>query len=162
MEKLDELDVQILQKLGKNARRSFLGVARELKISGATVHERIEKLKESGVLEGFCIRVNPKKTGRLVTAFVGLITSQNKGLRQLIEEVRRIKEIEEAYTVTGKYDFLLKLRATDIDELQTLLTDRISCIPGVIRHETMIAMTTILDRAEPLLGPNVAGTKLRN
>ena len=89
-----------------------------------------------------------------------MITSQNKGLRRLIEEIRKIKEIEEAYTVTGKYDFLIKLRAADIDELQTLLTDRISCIPGVIRHETMIAMTTILDRAEPLLGPNVAGQEL--
>jgi Lrp/AsnC family transcriptional regulator for asnA, asnC and gidA len=129
-------------------------------VSGATVHERIVKLKEKGVLEGFYIRVNPKKTGRTVTGFVGLITSQNKGLRQLIEEIKKIKEIEEAYTVTGKYDFLIKLRAADIDDLQRLLTDRISCISGVIRHETMIAMTTILDRAEPLLGPDVAGSKV--
>jgi hypothetical protein len=47
----------------------------------------------------------------------------------------------------------------DIDDLQRLLTDRISCIAGVIRHETMIAMTTILDRSEPLLGPQLAGSK---
>ncbi|MEW5979801.1 MAG: Lrp/AsnC ligand binding domain-containing protein [Acidobacteriota bacterium] len=147
---LDQLDLEILRRLSHDARKSYLEMARELEVSNATIHERVTKLRKRGVLEGFYARINARKVGRPITAFVGLITAQNKGLPKLVERLRQIGEIEEAHTVTGKYDFLLKLRARSNEELQELL-NRVGSIPGVARHETMIALTTILENPAGLL-----------
>ena len=142
------LDVEILRRLSQDARKSYLEIARELKVANATVHERISKLREKGILKGFYTQLSAEKLGCPVTAFVGLITSQNKQLHRLVERLKQIQEIEEAHTVTGKYDFLIKVRARNNDELQGLL-NKIGSIPGVGRHETMMALTTILERDVP-------------
>lgn len=146
---IDELDVEILARLCRDARRSYVEIARELNVANATVHERVSKLKDKGILKGFYAQISPEKLGSPITAFVGLITSQNRQLPRLVERLRQIREIEEAHTVTGKYDFLVKLRAKSNEELQLLL-NRIGSIPGVARHETMMALTTILERDVPL------------
>lgn len=143
---MDALDTEILRRLTLDARRSFLEIGRELKVSGATIHDRVSKLREKGILEGFHARVNQKKLGRPIVAFVGLVTSQKKDLLKLMERLVTVSEVEEAHTVTGKYDFLLKLRASDNEQLQQLLLDKIGTIPGVVRHETMMALSTILER----------------
>jgi len=139
---MDRLDVEILRRLSKDARKSYLEIARELKVANATIHERVSKLKEKGILKGFHAHLSAEKLGRPITAFVGLITSQNKQLPRLVDRLKQIQEIEEAHTVTGKYDFLIKLRARSNEELQQLL-NKLGSIPGVGRHETMIALTTI-------------------
>ena len=141
----DHLDKEILRRLRQDARKSFVEIARELKVANATVHERVAKLREKGILRGFHAQVSLEKLGRPITAFVGLITSQNRQLPKLVGRMKKIREIEEAYTVTGKYDFLIKLRVGSNWELQELL-NKIGSIPGVSRHETMMALTTILER----------------
>ena len=147
---MDKLDVEILKRLSIDARKSYLEIARELNVANATIHERVSKLKDKGIIEGFHARISAKKLGRPITAFVGLITSQNKGLPKLVERLKQIREIEEAHTVTGKYDFLIKIRTGSNDELQELL-NKIGAIPGVGRHETMMALTTILERQGDLI-----------
>ena len=148
---LDRLDVDILRRLSEDARKSYLEIARELKVANATVHERINKLREKRILKGFYARLSAEKLGCPITAFVGLITSQNRQLHRLVERLKAFQEIEEAHTVTGKYDFLIKLRARSNEELQELL-NRIGAIPGVARHETMMALTTILEKDVPFFG----------
>jgi DNA-binding Lrp family transcriptional regulator len=145
---MDRLDVEILRRLGQDARKSYLEIARELKVANATVHERISKLREKGILKGFYAQMSAEKLGCPIIAFVGLITSQNRRLPRLVEKLKQFQEIEEAHTVTGKYDFLIKLRARSNEELQELL-NKIGSIPGVGRHETMMALTTILEREVP-------------
>ena len=145
---MDKLDVEILRRLSQDARKSYLEIARELKVANATVHERIGKLREKGILKGFYTQMSAEKLGCPITAFIGLITSQNKQLPKLVERLKEFHEIEEAHTITGKYDFLIKLRARTNEELQELL-NKIGSIPGVGRHETMIALTTILERDVP-------------
>lgn len=145
---MDQLDVAILRRLSRDARKSYLEIARELKVANATVHERISKLRKKGILKGFYAQMSAEKLGRPITAYIGLITSQNKQLHRLVERLKRIQEIDEAHTVTGKYDFLIKLRARSNEELQGLL-NKIGSIPGVGRHETMIALTTILEKDVP-------------
>ena len=145
---MDSLDVEILRRLSTDARKSYLEIARELKVANATVHERISKLRKKGILKGFYTQISAEKLGCPITAFVGLITSQNKQLPKLVERLRQIQEIEEAHTVTGKYDFLIKVRARSNVELQELL-NMIGSIAGVGRHETMMALTTILERDVP-------------
>lgn len=145
---MDRLDVEILRRLSQDARKSYLEIARELKVANATVHERISKLREKGILKGFYTQMSAEKLGCPITAFVGLITSQNRQLHRLVDRLKQFQEIEEAHTVTGKYDFLIKLRTRSNEELQELL-NKIGAIPGVARHETMMALTTILERAVP-------------
>jgi Lrp/AsnC family transcriptional regulator, regulator for asnA, asnC and gidA len=147
---MDGLDAEILRRLSKDARKSYVEIARELKVANATIHERVGKLKSKGILKGFCAHLCAERLGYPITAFVGLITSQNKQLPKLVERLKQIREIEEAHTVTGQYDFLLKVRARSNGELQELL-NRIGAIPGVGRHETMIALTTILETQQDLL-----------
>jgi Lrp/AsnC family transcriptional regulator, regulator for asnA, asnC and gidA len=147
---IDGLDAEILRRLTKDARKSYVEIARELKVANATVHERVNKLRHNGILKGFHAQLDAEKLGYTITAFVGLITSQNRRLPKLIERLRHIKEIEEAHTVTGKYDFLIKVRARNHRELQDLL-NRIGSIAGVDRHETMIALTTILEKEQDII-----------
>jgi Lrp/AsnC family transcriptional regulator for asnA, asnC and gidA len=149
-EETDKLDVEILRRLRKDARKSYLEMARELKVANATIHERVSKLREKGILKGFHAHLSAEKLGRPITAFIGLITSQNKQLPRLVDRLKQIQEIEEAHTVTGKYDFLIKLRARNNGELQQLL-NKIGSISGVSRHETMIALTTIQEKEPDLV-----------
>jgi Lrp/AsnC family transcriptional regulator, regulator for asnA, asnC and gidA len=144
---IDPLDAEILKRLQKDARRSYVEIARELNVANATIHERVNKLKQGGILKGFYAHLSPERLGFPITAFIGLITSQNKQLPKLVERLKQMKEIEEAHTVTGKYDFLIKLRSRSNEELQELL-NKIGAIPGIGRHETMMALTTVLEKNE--------------
>jgi DNA-binding Lrp family transcriptional regulator len=134
---MDRLDVEILRRLSRDARKSYVEIARELKVANATIHERISKLKQKEILKGFYAHLSAERLGYPITAFVGLITSQNKQLPKLVERLKQIREIEE-------------VRGRSNGELQELL-NRVGSIPGVDRHETMMALTTILEKEGDLI-----------
>ena len=141
MGSLDEVDLRILRLLQDDARTPFSRVAKEVGVSEATVHMRVRKLRELGVLRGFQALVDPSSVGKGLTA-ITLIKADPMKYSEILERLRAIPDVYEVYDVTGEYDAVVKLRSGSREELASLIDD-IGRIPGVSATLTMIVLKTI-------------------
>lgn len=146
MQPLDAMDLTIMKTLQENARSSYQDIAGRIGVSRVTVHERIRKLIESGIIEGFHARVNARRIGYPVTAIVGLNTIQGSESYRTIEELRQLAEVEEVHVVTGRYDYLVKVRAMDNEDLQRILFNKIDQVYGFQRAETMVVLSSSVEK----------------
>lgn len=146
MQPLDAMDLAILKNLQENARSSYQDIANQIGVSRVTVYERIRKLTESGIIEGFHTRVNARGLGYPVTAIVGLITVQGNKANRTTEELQQIAEVEEVHVVTGRYDYLVKVRALDNEDLQNILFNKIDQVYGFRRAETMVVLSSPVEK----------------
>ncbi|SFG40699.1 Lrp/AsnC family transcriptional regulator, regulator for asnA, asnC and gidA [Desulfotomaculum arcticum] len=146
MQPLDDMDLTIMKTLQENARSSYQDIANKIGVSRVTVHERIRKLIESGIIEGFHARVNARRIGYPVTAIVGLNTIQGSESYRTIEELRQLPEVEEVHVVTGRYDYLVKVRAMDNGDLQRILFNKIDQVYGFQRAETMVVLSSAVEK----------------
>ncbi|MFZ5646259.1 MAG: Lrp/AsnC family transcriptional regulator [Bacillota bacterium] len=146
MQLLDTIDLTIMKTLQENARSSYRDIASRIGVSRVTVHERIRKLIESGIIEGFHVRVNARRTGYPVTAIVGLSTIQGSEAYRTIEELQQLPEVEEVHVVTGRYDYLVKVRAKDNEDLQRILFNKIDQVYGFQRAETMVVLSSPVEK----------------
>ena len=150
---IDDKDLKILRILQQNARTPFLEIAREVGVSGATVHERVRNLMKQGIIEGYTTRINQKKLGYGVTAVVEVVLEHpSLDLEKLKEGLLSIPEITEAHNLTGDTDLLLTVKTHDIDELRKILTDKVQHIPGVRRMSSSIILDSPVKRELALLG----------
>jgi Lrp/AsnC family transcriptional regulator for asnA, asnC and gidA len=144
---IDHTDARILRILQRNARTPFLEIARELKVSGATVHERVRNLEKAGIIEGFTARINCKKLGYGITALVSVTLEHPiKDLAGLTDGLLAVPEIIEAHNLTGDTDMLLKIKTRSIDDLRDLLTKKVQNLPGVRRLSTSIVLDSPVQR----------------
>ncbi|NWJ44646.1 MAG: Lrp/AsnC family transcriptional regulator [Chloroflexi bacterium] len=139
---LDQLDTAIARALEKDSRISLLELSRQLGTSRTTISERLNRLIEQGVIKGFHARLDYRRLGYPIIAFVGLQTSQSQKAVEVIEALKQIPEVEELHTVTGQIDMLVKLRARSTEHLQHILIFKIQSIPGIGRGETMLALSS--------------------
>lgn len=145
---IDGTDLGILRILQRNARTPFLEIAREVGISGATVHERVRNLEKAGIIEGFTTRIDYKKLGYGVTAAVSVTFEHpNVDLEKLKRSLLAIPEVTAAHNLTGDTDMLIMIKARDIDELRELLTSKVQNLPGLRRLSTSIILDSPVDRA---------------
>lgn len=150
--KLDEIDAGILGALQENGRISLTAIARRVNAAPATVHERLAKLRRSGVLLAVSARLDAAKLGYSVTALVHLTIELANDLEKTLKELTAIPEVEEVHVVTGEYDLVVKMRARDSSHLQELLVTRVHRVTGFKRSATEICLTTPLERSGPRLG----------
>ncbi len=130
---------------------SLTAIGRRVHAAPATVHERLAKLRRSGILLAVSARVNAAKLGYSVTALVHLTIELANDLEKTLEELKAIPEVEEVHVVTGEYDLVVKLRARDSAHLQELLVTRVHRVTGFKRSATEICLTTPLERSGPRL-----------
>jgi len=147
---IDNLDRQILDVLQQDARRPFQLIAKDLIVSGGTVHIRVNKLKEAGVITGSKIRVNPEKLGYDVCAFVGINLQNARDYRVVIEELKQMPEILEAHYTTGKYNIFVKILAKSTRGLHHFLIEKLQEIPQVRSTETFISLQMPINRDVPI------------
>lgn len=150
--KLDELDLTILQLLEQDARLPYQEIANQTGVSRVTIHERVRRLVQRGVITGFHTRLNPASLGYRVTAIVGLMAIQGAAAYQTIEDLKNIPEIEEVHVVTGRYDYLIKIRARDNEDLERILLTKIDQVYGFQRAETMVVLSSPVDRGGLRIG----------
>jgi DNA-binding Lrp family transcriptional regulator len=136
---LDALDYALVRSLERDSRITVRKLSQQLGAARFTISERIARLIETGVVR-LHARVNYRRLGYLITAFVGLQTAQTPTEVDIVEALRRVPEVEDIYTVTGEYDVLIKVRARSPEHLQHLLVFKISTIPNVQRTVTMLAL----------------------
>jgi len=134
---LDNLDKKILNAVSKNARTPFLEVARECGVSGAAIHQRVQKLINIGVIKGSEFIVDTNKIGFETCAFIGISVSDMTYYKSVVAALRNIPEIVECHTTTGRNALLIKVYAHNNYELGSLILDKIVTIKGVTGTETM-------------------------
>ena len=138
---LDETDRSILRILQEDARTPFSEVARRIDMSSATVHDRVNRMEEAGVIEGYHASIDLKSVGYGVSAFVGLRVEQGRE-EDALERLREIDGVREIHLTTGEWDVMLKVVASDTDSLRELMFDRVAEMEGFSRSQTMIILGT--------------------
>ena len=147
---LDELDKKILKLISEDARTPFLEVARACNVSGAAIHQRVQKLTTLGVLKGSQFVVDPVKIGYETCAYVALYLREPERHDAVVEALKQVPEVVECHCVTGSYDILLKLYAHDNAHLMSLLNAQVQTIAGVVSTETLVCLDESIRRELPI------------
>jgi len=149
---LDSLDVRILQLLLDNARRPFLEIARECKVSGAAIHQRISRLQTLGVIKGSELLISPTSIGYDTCSYIGFFLKDPSRMNEIIERLKNIPEVVECHFTTGRYDLIIKLYARNNDHLLQIIQDKLLCL-GLARTESLISFKEIFKRPLPVSLP---------
>jgi len=133
---IDQLDKKILQLISQDARIPFLEVARECNVSGAAIHQRIQKLRTAGVIKGSEFVIDTYKVGFQTCAFIGITLKDIKHFKEVVEHIKEIPEVVECHYATGKYAMFVKIYAVDNRHLLHIILDKLTVIPGIEHTET--------------------------
>ncbi len=147
---LDFLDRQILKKLTDDARLSFTILAKELKVSNSLVHQRIRKLQENGLLQGYTVKLDSKKLGYDSITYTGIVTKEARFAYTVAEELKKIPEVVECHWVSGKYALFIKIVAKDNEDLRRILYEQIHRIEGVGSTDSFISFGMAFEKGLPV------------
>ncbi len=150
MEKIDNLDKQIMEIISSNARIPFKDVAAECGVSRAAIHQRVQRLIDMNVIIGSGYHVNPKSLGYTTCTYVGISLEKGSMYKSVVEELEKIPEIVECHYTTGPYSMLVKLYARDNEQLMDLLNNKIQGIHGVDSTETLISLDQSIKKEVPI------------
>ncbi len=137
---VDILDQQILRALSNDARTPYAEMAKQFGVSAGTIHVRVEKMRQSGIIEGTKIKINERKLGYDVCCFIGIILKSAKDYDKVIAKLNEFPEVVEAYYTTGNYSIFTKVMTHNIEELHTVLAGKIQGIEEIQSTETLISM----------------------
>lgn len=143
---LDELDLQILDLLIKDCRTPYLEIARVCHVSGGTIHVRMKKMEDMGIIKGSRIILNLPKLGYDVCCFVGIYVDSTSSFNSVFDQMSTIKEVTELHLTTGNYSMFAKIVCTNIIDLQDVLLNKINNIPGIQRTDTFVSLSQPIDR----------------
>lgn len=146
---MDALDEQILRLVADNARIPFLEVARACHVSGAAIHQRIQKLNRLGVLKGSQFVLDPERIGYETCAYVGLFLKDPSDFDRVVAELRNIPEVVECHYTTGGYDMFIKIYARNNSHLLSIIHDKLQPL-GLSRSETIISFYEAINRQMPI------------
>jgi len=147
---LDTLDKNILNALIEDARTPYAELGKRFKVSPATIHVRIEKMKASGIVLGTKLKVEPKQLGFDVCCFIGINLKSAGDYPEVIKQLEEIEEVVEAYYTTGNYSIFIKILCRSIDDLQWLLIDKVQSIDKIRATETLISLQNPIHRTVQL------------
>lgn len=148
--KLDHLDRKILELIRADARIPFLEVARACNVSGAAIHQRIQKLNALGVLKGSQFIINPEKIGYETCAYIGLYLKDPGKFDSVVEELKKIPEVVECHYTTGGFDMFIKIYAFNNHHLLNVIHDKLQPL-GLSRSETIISFNAAINRPVPIM-----------
>jgi Lrp/AsnC family transcriptional regulator for asnA, asnC and gidA len=147
---IDKLDREIMAFLLENARMPYTEIAQKLIVSPGTIHVRMKKLEKMGVVLGTELVVDPAKLGYDLTVFVGIFLKESMNYDEVVQRLRKIDEVVEAYYTTGGYGIFLKLICKNTNHLRSVLSEKIQSISGIQRTETMISLEQSIRKKMPL------------
>jgi len=150
MEKIDNLDKRILSILSQNARIPFKDVAEVCNVSRAAIHQRVQRLIESGVITGSGFDINPRSLGYHTCTYVGITLERGSMYKEVVKRLEQIHEIVECHFTTGPYTMMVKLYARDNEQLMQLINGQLQEIPGVASTETLISLEQSIRRDIPV------------
>lgn len=147
--RLDKLDKKILRMVAEDARVPFLEVARACNVSGAAIHQRIQKLTNLGILEGSQFIINPESIGYETCAYVGIYLKEPSTFDAVVEKLRQIPEVVECHYTTGEYDMFIKIYAKNNHHLLNIIHDKLQPL-GLAHTETIVSFNAVINRQLPI------------
>ena len=144
---IDAISLKILKILQKKARIPNVEVARQVGMAPSAVLERIRKLEKQGFIDGYEVRLNPKRFARSLVAFVKVKIKMPGDEKKIGEKLTRIDAVQEVHYVAGEDAFLVKVRAADTEDLSRLTRDKIGAIASVRSTQTAIVLSTYKETA---------------
>lgn len=147
MQKLDQIDLNILKILQDNSKITNLDLSKKIGLSPAPTLERVKKLENAGIIESYHAQVNPQTIGLSVKTFVlvSLAWHKENALDNFIQKIQQIDEVVECYIITGEADVIMKLVCKDIPSYEKLLFKTLSKIDEIERLKTLMTLSTIKD-----------------
>lgn len=147
---IDEIDRAILRNLQSDARESFIEIARNLGVSGGTVHARVGRMKELGLIKGSALLVDYAKLGYSVEAFIGLKLVRAHDCGTLMAKLETLPEVLEVHYTTGAYSLFIKVMARSMQDLHHILFERLQGFDEIQSTETFVILDTSLSRQREL------------
>ena len=149
-QKIDKLDKQILTMIAEDARVPFLEVARACNVSGAAIHQRIQKLSSAGIIKGSKFIVDPEKIGYETCAFIGLNLKNPENFDRVVEESKPLPEVVACHDTTGDFDLFIKIYAFNNHHLLNIIQDKMKTL-SISRSESIISFNSAINRQIPIV-----------
>ncbi len=143
---LDEIDRHIIAILMKDARTPFTEIAKEIHMSSGTIHVRMKKLEDLGVVRGAYLQIDYAKLGYDISAFLGIYLDKSDSYDMVSNALALIPEVVSANYTTGAYNIFAKIICRDTEHLRSVLHDKIQKVEGIQRTETFISLEESLNR----------------
>lgn len=141
----DATDRAILELLQDNCKQPMAAIGQKVGLSAPSVLERVHKLEETGVITGYKAHVDAHRLGKDVTSFIGVATEGPTAIGQIEHGIQAIEDVLECHHVTGTYSFMLKVKVENTRSLEQLI-DRLRSIDGVVRTESLVVLSTVVER----------------
>ena len=148
-ETLDTYDTAILKAVSANARITITDLADQINLSKSPTQTRLRRLEKEGFIRGYTAQLNPVKLGLAYIAFVEVKLSDTREgtLTAFNQEILKTPEIEQCHMIAGKFDYLLKIRTSDIQAYRHVLGERVSALPSVAHTSTNVVMEAVKEEA---------------
>lgn len=143
---IDDLDREIMSILMEDAKTPYTDIAKQLIVSAGTIHVRMKKLEELGVVRGSHLHVNPAALGYDMSAFLGVFLEKGSHYNEVIRQLQKIPEVVEAYYTTGQYSIFVKIVCQNTQHMREVLNEQIQPISGIQRTETFISLEESIKR----------------
>ena len=143
---LDDLDYKILGIMLLDTKISYNEMGKKLFVSQGTIHHRIKKMTDLGIITGQRIIVDQKVLGYDITAFLGIYLEKSNQSKDVAQQLKMIPEIVSAHYTTGQYSIFAKLVCKDTEHLRNTLSNKIQSIAGIQRTETFISLEEMIER----------------
>jgi Lrp/AsnC family transcriptional regulator for asnA, asnC and gidA len=147
---LDDTDRRILNLLVQDAKLPYSEIARQLHVSGGTIHSRMTRLEELGIVRGATLNLDLTKVGHSIQAFLGIYLLKSSYCDSVIAQLRSIPEVISLHFTTGSYNLFARLSCRDTQHLRNVLHDQVQQIEGVERTETLISLEEVFSRSVQL------------
>jgi Lrp/AsnC family transcriptional regulator for asnA, asnC and gidA len=147
---IDSLDKKILGMLRSDSRLAYLEIARELGVSGGTIHQRMAKLKEAGIVTGASLTIDYQALGFDVAALVGIRLGRAGASVEVMDQLKSMSEIVEIHYTTGTYSLLVKVVVRNMAELYAFLSGKLQAFEDIQSTESFVILETAVQR-EPEL-----------
>ena len=149
---IDNTDYKILEILRDDAKKPYTEVAKKVHVSQGTIHVRMSKMEEAGIIDKTTLKINYAKLGFDITAFIGIYLEKSALYEQVLAKLKEIPEITSIHYTTGNYSMFVKIYCRDTNHLKEVLHDKMQQVEGIERTETMISLEESLDRNLKLVG----------
>ena len=143
---IDKLGRQILSILMRDAKMPYTDIAKKLFVSGGTVHVRMRKLEQMGVVKEANLKVDYTQLGYDISAFIGIYLDKSYMYKEVISQLKQIPEVVAAHYTTGNYAIFTRIVCKDTDHLREVLSEKIQGIMGIQRTETFISLEESINR----------------
>lgn len=137
---IDNVDKKILRYLQEDARMPYLEIARNLVVSGGTVHQRINRMVEAGIIKGSSIHLDEQRLGLDVSVLIGIHLKSAKGNHKVVEKLKRYPEVTEAYFTTGNYALIAKITVESIKAFHEFLVEKLQSLEEIQSTESFICL----------------------